>query len=105
MKKNAFTDLFWYRPTSSRHDDHHDIPTNGPPQVILNGPYPDICELAPTLASFDFIPGRHNWGVRNIPPELLKVDWPVKNVHVFGQYKFAISNALHVDIKLPSEDL
>ena len=81
IKKTAFTDLFWYRPTSSRHNDHHGIPTNGPPQVILNGPYHDTCELAPTLASFDFIPGRHNWGVRNMPPELLKVDWPVRKVH------------------------
>ena len=81
IKKTAFTDLFWYRPTSSRHNDHHNIPTNGPPQVILNGPYPEVCESAPILASFDFIPGRHNWGVRNIPPELLEVDWPVKKVH------------------------
>ena len=62
IKNTAFTDLFWYRPTSSNRHDRHDISNNGPPQVIINGPYQEACSQAPTLSSFEFIPGQHNWG-------------------------------------------
>ena len=70
-----------FRPTSSNRHDRHDISNNGAPQVIINGPYQEACSRAPSLASFEFIPGQHNWGYRNVPPKLLKVDWPVIKVH------------------------
>ena len=74
----SFDELFGFKPEEE--DFPYDINKKGPPQIVINGPVPNACADAPTLASFEFPKGSPNWGIGNVG-ENLPVNWPITKVH------------------------
>ena len=72
---SKFKDIFGYDPT-----EEHDFARNGPPQVRMKGPFPDVCAEIPTLASFDFKKNNKMWGKANEEGKVA-VNWPITKVH------------------------
>ena len=74
--KIEFGELFWYDP-----EQIHDIQQKGAPKLIVNGPVPDRCDEIPRIASFEFVRGKHNWGMKVSHPDMQTVNWPVTQIH------------------------
>ena len=74
--KIEFGELFWYDPELT-----HDIQQKGAPKLIVNGPVPDRCDEIPRIASFEFVRGKHNWGMKVSHPHTQTVNWPVTQIH------------------------